>query len=109
MRMPTMKRLLTILVASASLAAGMALPLHQAQAVEVPAALSIDGNEAAAGRTGPRFADAFRRAGAAGLKRTVHTFEWSDDNVWSVARTSIDASFANDDVKTRLRNALGRW
>ena len=171
-------------------------------------ALSIDGNEAAAGRTGPRFAEAFRRAGAAGLKRTVHagessgpegvrdaiellgadridhgvraiedpsvvallvdrrialgvcptsnlklgvvpsieqhpierlrhagvavsvntddpalldtslereyalccdTFEWSDDDVWSVARTSIDASFANDDVKTRLRNALGRW
>ena len=171
-------------------------------------ALSIDGNEAAAGRTGPRFAEAFRRAGAAGLKRTVHagessgpegvrdaiellgadridhgvraiedpsvvallvdkrialgvcptsnlklgvvpaidqhpierlrqagvavsvntddpalldtslereyalcrdTFEWSDDDVWSVARTSIDASFANDDVKTRLRKALGRW
>ena len=171
-------------------------------------ALSIDGNEATAGRTGPRFAEAFRRAGAAGLKRTVHagessgpegvrdaiellgadridhgvraiedpgvvallvdrrialgvcptsnlklgvvpaieqhpierlrhagvavsvntddpalldtslereyalcrdTFEWSDDDVWSVARTSIDASFANDDVKARLRDALGRW
>ena len=171
-------------------------------------ALSIDGNEAVAGRTGPRFAEAFRRAGAAGLKRTVHagessgpegvrdaiellgadridhgvravedprvvallaerrvplgvcptsnlklgvvpsleqhpierlrhagvavsvntddpalldtsleqeyalcrdTFEWSDDDVWSVARTSIDASFANDDVKTRLRDALSRW
>ena len=171
-------------------------------------ALSIDGNEAAAGRTGPRFAEAFRRAGAAGLKRTVHagessgpdgvrdaiellgadridhgvraiedplvvallaerriplgvcptsnltlgvcrsmqehpierlrqagvavsvntddpalldtslereyalcrdTFDWSDDDVWSVARTSIDASFANDDVKARLREALSRW
>jgi adenosine deaminase len=171
-------------------------------------ALSIDGNEAAAGRTGPRFAEAFRRAGAAGLKRTVHagessgpegvrdaiemlgadridhgvraiedpsvvallvdrrialgvcptsnlklgvvpaieqhpierlrqagvalsvntddpalldtslereyalcrdTFEWSDDDVWSVARTSIDSSFANDDVKSRLREALNRW
>jgi adenosine deaminase len=159
-------------------------------------ALSIDGNEAAAGRTGPRFAEAFRRAGAAGLKRTVHagessgpegvrdaiellgadridhgvraiedpsvvalladrrialgvcptsnlklgvvpaieqhpintddpalldtslereyalcrdTFEWSDDDVWSVARTSIDASFANDDVKAQLRDALSRW
>jgi adenosine deaminase len=35
-------------------------------------ALSIDGNEAAAGRTGPRFADAFRRAAQAGLHRTVH-------------------------------------
>jgi adenosine deaminase len=40
-------------------------------------ALSIDGNEAVAGRTGPRFADAFRRAGAAGLKRTVHAGESS--------------------------------
>ena len=35
-------------------------------------ALSVDGNEVAAGRTGPRFAHAFRRAGEAGLKRTVH-------------------------------------
>lgn len=40
-------------------------------------ALSIDGNEAAAGRTGPRFAAAFERAGAAGLKRTVHAGESS--------------------------------
>lgn len=40
-------------------------------------ALSIDGNEAAAGRTGPRFADAFRRAGVAGLRRTVHAGESS--------------------------------
>ncbi len=40
-------------------------------------ALSIDGNEATAGRTGPRFAEAFRRAGAAGLKRTVHAGESS--------------------------------
>src|SRR5882724_2616457 len=40
-------------------------------------ALSIDGNEAAAGRTGPRFAEAFRRAGAAGLRRTVHAGESS--------------------------------
>ena len=40
-------------------------------------ALSIDGNEAAAGRTGPRFAEAFRKAGAAGLKRTVHAGESS--------------------------------
>jgi adenosine deaminase len=46
-------------------------------------ALSIDGNEAAAGRTGPRFADAFRRAGAAGLKRTVHAGESSGpEGVW---------------------------
>ena len=40
-------------------------------------ALSIDGNEAAAGRTGPRFAEAFRRAGEAGLHRTVHAGESS--------------------------------
>lgn len=40
-------------------------------------ALSIDGNEAAAGRTGPRFAEAFAQAGAAGLKRTVHAGESS--------------------------------
>jgi adenosine deaminase len=40
-------------------------------------ALSIDGNEAAAGRTGPRFAEAFSRAAAAGLHRTVHAGESS--------------------------------
>jgi adenosine deaminase len=40
-------------------------------------ALSIDGNEAAAGRTGPRFADAFRRAAESGLHRTVHAGESS--------------------------------
>ncbi len=40
-------------------------------------ALSIDGNEAREGRSGPRFAEAFRRAGAAGLRRTVHAGESS--------------------------------
>lgn len=46
-------------------------------------ALSIDGNEAAAGRTGPRFAQAFQRAGAAGLRRTVHAGESSGpEGVW---------------------------
>jgi adenosine deaminase len=46
-------------------------------------ALSIDGNEAAAGRTGPRFAEAFGKAGAAGLKRTVHAGESSGpEGVW---------------------------
>ncbi len=40
-------------------------------------ALSVDGNEALAGRTGPRFADAFRRAGEQGLRRTVHAGESS--------------------------------
>jgi adenosine deaminase len=47
------------------------------------AALSIDGNEAAAGRTGPRFADAFGRAAEAGLHRTVHAGESSGpEGVW---------------------------
>ncbi len=46
-------------------------------------ALSVDGNEAAAGRTGPRFAEAFRRAGNAGLRRTVHAGESSGpEGVW---------------------------
>jgi adenosine deaminase len=40
-------------------------------------ALSIDGNEAAAGRTGPRFADTFRRAAASGFRRTAHAGESS--------------------------------
>jgi len=40
-------------------------------------ALSVDGNEAVAGRTGHRFAEAFSRAGNAGLKRTVHAGESS--------------------------------
>lgn len=171
-------------------------------------ALSIDGNEAAAGRTGPRFADAFRRAGAAGLRRTVHAgessgpegvrdaitllgadridhgvraiedpelvallvdrqiplgicptsnlklgvyariedhpidrlrragvavsintddpvllgaslvdeyalcakvFGWSDGDLRALARNSVDASFANAEVKARLIQALARW
>jgi adenosine deaminase len=171
-------------------------------------ALSIDGNEAAAGRTGSRFAEAFRRAGAAGLKRTVHAgessgpegvrdaiemlgadridhgvraiddpelvallvekqiplgicptsnlvlgvypsleqhpveklrragvlvslntddpallgaslageyaicrqaFEWSDSITCAVAHTSIDACFANDDIKARLKVSLRNW
>ena len=46
-------------------------------------ALSVDGNEAAAGRTGPRFAEAFRRAASAGLHRTVHAGESSGpEGVW---------------------------
>ncbi len=46
-------------------------------------ALSVDGNEATAGRTGPRFAEAFRRAGDAGLRRTVHAGESSGpEGVW---------------------------
>jgi len=40
-------------------------------------ALSVDGNEVASGSTYERFADAFQRAGAAGLRRTVHAGESS--------------------------------
>ena len=46
-------------------------------------ALSIDGNEAATGRTGARFAEAFAAAAAAGLHRTVHAGESSGpEGVW---------------------------
>ncbi|ADP83082.1 adenosine deaminase [Pseudofrankia inefficax] len=46
-------------------------------------ALSIDGDERAAGRTGPRFAEAFGRAADAGLRRTVHAGESSGpQGVW---------------------------
>ncbi len=40
-------------------------------------ALSVDGNEATAGRTSSRFAEAFRRASEDGLCRTVHAGESS--------------------------------
>lgn len=50
-------------------------------------ALSVDGNEATAGRTGPRFAEAFRRAGAAGLRRTVHAGESNGpEGVWDAVQ-----------------------
>lgn len=46
-------------------------------------ALSVDGNEAVSGRTGARFAEAFRRAGNDGLHRTVHAGESSGpEGVW---------------------------
>jgi adenosine deaminase len=46
-------------------------------------ALSIDGNESRAGRSGPRFKEAFQRAGASGLRRTVHAGESSGpEGVW---------------------------
>ncbi len=40
-------------------------------------ALSVDGNEAACGRTGEKFAPAFRLAGRTGLRKTVHAGESS--------------------------------
>jgi adenosine deaminase len=46
-------------------------------------ALSIDGNETAAGRTGARFAEAFTLARDGGLHRTVHAGESSGpEGVW---------------------------
>jgi len=50
-------------------------------------ALSIDGNEQAAGRTGARFAEAFTRARDGGLHRTVHAGESSGpEGVWDAIR-----------------------
>ncbi len=50
-------------------------------------ALSVDGNERAAGRTGARFADAFTRARDGGLHRTVHAGESSGpEGVWDAIR-----------------------
>lgn len=46
-------------------------------------ALSVDGDEKVAGRTGERFAEAFRLARAGGLRRTVHAGESSGpEGVW---------------------------
>ena len=36
-------------------------------------------------------------------------FGWTDEDLRAVARNSIDASFANADVKARLLEALARW
>jgi adenosine deaminase len=36
-------------------------------------------------------------------------FGWSEDDVRALARHSIDASFANADVKARLTQALRNW
>jgi adenosine deaminase len=36
-------------------------------------------------------------------------FEWTDDVTRDVARTSIEASFASDDVKAGLLKALRNW
>jgi len=46
-------------------------------------ALSIDGDEKTTGRTGEKFREAFRIAGAGGLRRTAHAGESSGpDGVW---------------------------
>jgi adenosine deaminase len=36
-------------------------------------------------------------------------FGWSEDDLRALARNSIDASFADVDVKARLFGALARW
>jgi adenosine deaminase len=36
-------------------------------------------------------------------------FGWSDEDLRALARNSIDASFANADVKAGLLGALARW
>lgn len=36
-------------------------------------------------------------------------FGWVDDELRALARNSIDASFANADVKAKLIQALARW
>lgn len=36
-------------------------------------------------------------------------FGWTDGMTKAVARTSIEASFANPDIKTNLLKALGTW
>jgi adenosine deaminase len=67
---------------SAAEAAGLVQWLAEVRPARV-VALSIDGNEAAAGRTGPRFAAAFATAAATGLRRTVHAGESSGpEGVW---------------------------
>jgi adenosine deaminase len=38
-----------------------------------------------------------------------HTFGWTDAITKSVAQTSIEASFASEDVKTRLLEVLKDW
>ena len=36
-------------------------------------------------------------------------FGWSDEDLRALARNSIDASFANADIKAGLTHALSRW
>ena len=74
----------------------------------------------------PREADRLRRAGVVVSVNTddpvllgaslvgeyalcSKAFDWSDDVLRALARNSIDASFANADVKARLTRALSGW
>jgi adenosine deaminase len=67
---------------------------------------SIDGNEAAAGRTGPRFAEAFRKAGAAGLRRTVHAGESSGPEGVRDAIELLGADLIDHGVRAIEDNAV---
>jgi adenosine deaminase len=70
--------------------AGEAVELVELLAERRPArvvALSVDGNEAAAGRTGEKFAEAFSLARDHGFHRTVHAGESSGpEGVWDAVR-----------------------
>jgi adenosine deaminase len=75
--LPPVSLCVSLLRTQSSRAAGELVDLLVALRHPRVVALSIDGNEAAAGRTGPRFAEAFKRAGEAGMLRTVHAGESS--------------------------------
>lgn len=72
-------------------------------------ALSVDGNEATAGRTGPRFAPAFRRAGEAGLRRTVHAGESSGPEGVRDAVALLGADRIDHGVRAIEDDALVEW
>jgi adenosine deaminase len=76
-RLPPVRLCVSLLRTQTADAAAELVDLLVAKRHPRVVALSIDGNEATVGRTGPRFAEAFHRAGAAGLKRTVHAGESS--------------------------------
>ncbi len=41
--------------------------------------------------------------------RCIGAFGWNEDVLRDVARTSIEASYANADVKAKMRSALAAW
>lgn len=63
-------------------------------------ALSVDGNEAASGRTGERFAPLFARARAAGLHRCVHAGESSGPEGVRDAIDLLDAERVDHGVRS---------
>jgi adenosine deaminase len=71
-------------------------------------ALSIDGNERAAGRTGGRFAEAFTRARDGGLHRTVHAGESSVPGYCSTCVARGRGPVAGPKEATRLATVSSR-